>query len=58
MYEADFQLELDGIEAESTSWLALGEGAYLHVEDEKATEVMVVGLVSPLMLTSIVLWVC
>ena len=29
MYEADFQLELDAIEAESIGWLALGEGAYI-----------------------------
>jgi hypothetical protein len=57
MYEADFQLELDAIEAESIGWLALGEGAYLHVEDEKATEIEVVGLARADMQSSNVVWV-
>ena len=32
------------IEAESIGWIPLGEGAYLHVDDENATEVLVVGV--------------
>ena len=42
--EADFLRELKEIEAESIGWLPLAPGAYLHVSDEDATEVMVVGL--------------
>jgi len=38
--EADLQRELAEIEAESIGWLPLEPGAYLHVEDEKATEVV------------------
>ncbi len=44
MDEADFQLELAAIEAESIGWIPLESGAYLHVSDENATEVLVVGL--------------
>ncbi len=32
-----------GREAESIGWLPLAPGAYLHVSDEEATEVLVVG---------------
>ena len=32
------------IEAESIGWLPLGEGAYLHVDDDNATQVLVVGV--------------
>ena len=32
------------IEAMSIGWIPLGEGAYLHVDDEKATQVLVVGV--------------
>jgi len=32
------------IEAESIGWLPLEPGAYLHVEDENATEVLIVGI--------------
>jgi hypothetical protein len=42
--EADFQRELVEIEAESLGWLPLEPGAYLHISDETATEVLVVGL--------------
>jgi len=42
--EADFLRELAEIEAESTGWLPLEPGVYLHVEDENATEVLVVGV--------------
>ena len=42
--EADFLRELAEIEAESTGWQPLEPGAYLHVEDDQATEVLVVGM--------------
>jgi hypothetical protein len=48
--EADFWRELAAIEAEaelhaeSLGWLPLEPGAYLHVSDENATEVLVVGV--------------
>ena len=42
--EVDFWAELAHIEAESIGWIPLGEGAYLHVGDENATEVLVVGV--------------
>ncbi len=32
------------IEAESIGWLSLESGAYLHVDDVNATEVLVVGV--------------
>ena len=41
--EADFWADLAQIKAESIGWIPLGEGAYLHVDDENATEVLVVG---------------
>jgi hypothetical protein len=44
MHEADFQRELAEIQAESLGWIPLESGAYLHVSDENATEVLVVGL--------------
>ena len=40
----DFQQELAEIEAESIGWIPLEQGAYLHVEDENATEVLIVGI--------------
>jgi len=40
----DFKLELQEIAAESIGWIPLKEGVYLHVSDENATEVLVVGL--------------
>ena len=42
--EADFWRELAEIEAESIGWLPLEPGAYLHVSDDTATEVLVVGV--------------
>lgn len=42
--EADFQSELAQIQAESKGWMPLEPGVYLHVSDENATEVLVVGV--------------
>lgn len=42
--EADFQRELAEIEAESLGWQPLEPWAYLHVSDDQATEVLVVGV--------------
>ena len=42
--EADFLRELAEIEAESIGWQPLEPGAYLHVEDDQATEVLIVGI--------------
>jgi len=42
--EADFLLELAEIEAKFIGWLPLAPGAYLHVSDENATEVLLVGV--------------
>ena len=42
--EADFWAELAQIKAESIGWIPLGEGAYLHVDDDNATQVLVVGV--------------
>jgi hypothetical protein len=42
--EADFWAELTQIQVESIGWIPLESGAYLHVSDENATEVLVVGL--------------
>lgn len=44
MQEADFMLELVAIKAETIGWMPLGEGVYLQVSDENATEVLVVGV--------------
>ena len=44
LIEADFQRELALLEAESLGWQPLEQGAYLHVSDETATEVLVVGV--------------
>jgi hypothetical protein len=42
--EADFQRELALLESESLGWTPLEPGAYLHVSNANATEVLVVGL--------------
>ena len=42
--EADFWAELTQLQAESMGWITLEEGVYLHVSDENATEVLVVGV--------------
>ena len=43
-FESDFSAELSQIQADSIGWMPLEEGVYLHVSDENATEVLVVGL--------------
>jgi hypothetical protein len=53
--ESDFWTELAQIQAESIGWIPLESGTYLHVSDENATEVLLVGLAS--MQASNVLWV-
>jgi len=42
--DPDLVRELAEIEAESIGWVPLEAGAYLHVSDENATEVLVVGV--------------
>ena len=42
--DSDFKAELVEIQAESIGWIPLEEGVYLHVSDENATEVLVVGV--------------
>jgi len=42
--ESDFLVEVAQIQAESIGWIPLDKGVYLHVNDEKATEVLVVGV--------------
>ena len=42
--DSDFKAELVVIQAESIGWIPLEEGVYLHVSDENATEVLVVGV--------------
>ena len=42
--EADFEAELSQMQAESIGWMPLEEGVYLHIGDENATEVLVVGV--------------
>jgi len=44
--EAELQVELAAIKAESIGWLPLGDGAYLHVgdPDEEETVITVVGV--------------
>ncbi len=44
--EADFWRELLEMEAEAMGWQPLEPGAYLHVSDAGATEVLVVGVPS------------
>lgn len=41
---ADLKQELAEIEAESIGWQPLEQGVYLHVSDENATEVLIVGI--------------
>jgi hypothetical protein len=54
--EADLQRELYEIEAESMGWTPLEPGVHLHVSDESAAEVLVVGLAHADMQSSNVLW--
>ena len=51
------EAELQAIQAESIGWISLGEGVYLHVADEEADVVQVVGLASSDMQSSNVVWV-
>jgi hypothetical protein len=37
-------LFLEGIEAESIGWIPLEPGAYLHVSEPDATEIVIVGV--------------
>ena len=39
-----FDLFLDEIETESIGWIPLEPGAYLHVSDPTATEIVIVGV--------------
>ena len=55
--EVDFWAELAQIQAESIGWIPLEDGVYLHVRDDNATEVLVVGLARADMQSSNVLWV-
>jgi hypothetical protein len=55
--EVDFWAELAQIQAESIGWIPLEDGVYLHVSDDNATEVLVVGLARADMQSSNVLWV-
>ena len=45
--EADYWTELSQIQAESIGWMPLQQGVYLHIGDENATEVLVVGVPQP-----------
>ena len=53
--EQDFQTELAQIQAESTGWIPLEEGAYLHVGSD-APIIQVVGLPTPETSDSNILW--
>jgi hypothetical protein len=44
MQPTDLHQELQELAAESIGWIPLGEGVYLHVADEEATELLVVGV--------------
>jgi hypothetical protein len=39
MLPTDLHQELQELAAELIGWIPLGEGVYLHVADEKATEI-------------------
>jgi hypothetical protein len=53
--EQDFWAELAQIEAESMGWIALDEGAYLHIGADDAV-IQVVGIAKAEMAGSSVLW--
>jgi hypothetical protein len=56
--EADFQLELAQIQAESKGWIPLDESAYLHIGSiELPSVIEVVGLPKQEMQGSTLLWV-
>ena len=54
--EADFQVELARIQAESIGWIPLDEAAYLHIGLD-ALVIEVVGIAKPDLQGSSVLWV-
>ena len=54
--EADFQVELSQIQAESIGWIPLDEAAYLHIGSETSV-IEVVGIPKSDMQGSSVLWV-
>ena len=53
--EEDFLAELAQIQAESIGWIALDEGAYLHVGTDEPV-IQVVGIAKEEMAGSNVLW--
>ncbi len=53
--EADFQTDLEQIQAESIGWIPLEEGAYLHI-DADTPVIQVVGIAKLEMAGSNVLW--
>ena len=53
--EADFQVELAQIQAESIGWISLDESAYLHIGSDTSV-IEVVGIPKPDMQGSSVLW--
>ena len=53
--EQDFWVELAHIQAESIGWIALDEGAYLHVGSDEPV-IQVVGISKAEMTGSNVLW--
>ncbi len=53
--EEDFQSELVQIQAESISWIPLGEGVYLHVGSDTPV-IQVLGIAKAEMAGSNVLW--
>ena len=58
--EADFWAELAQIQTESIGWIALDEGAYLHIESDGSVNtsvIEVVGLPRAEMQGSTILWV-
>ncbi len=53
--EADFQTDLEQIQAESIGWIPLDERAYLHVGSDDSV-IQVVGIAKAEMAGSNVLW--
>ena len=53
--EADFQAELEQIQAESIGWIPLEEGAYLHQGADESV-IQVVGIAKAEMTNTNVLW--
>ena len=53
--ESDFRVELAQIEAEAMGWIAIDDGAYLHVGSDEPV-IQVVGIAKEEMAGSNVLW--